>query len=434
MLKIKSSFIVAIFVLSFGVFNTALASPSDDFVTTWQTSKLNETITIPTAGKGYNYAIDWDNDGKFDQENITGNASYEYKTPGIHTIRIKGDFPRIFINKGSEKGKIVSVEQWGTGIWASMEKAFFGAFFLKINAKDAPNLSSVTNMDYMFADVDLFNKKSGTWEWDVSNVTSMNSMFYGARSFKQDITGWDVGNVTSMKNMFYKATFFNQDIGHWDVSNVTDMAGMFHGVISFNQNIGRWDVSKVTNMAGMFYAARAFNKNIGGWDVSNVTNMTAMFADTSAFNRDIGSWDVSKVTNMNNMFSYAQEFNQDIGHWNVSNVTDMRQMFYVASRFNQYIGRWDVSNVTNMEGMFDKAIFFNRRIGGWDVSKVTNMKNMFLYAQAFNQDISQWDVRKVTSMEKMFVDTIKLSAKNHDAIRANWAKLVSPKILEGTEK
>ena len=32
-------------------------------------------------------------------------------------------------------------------------------------------------------------------DWDVSNVTDMNAMFFEADSFNQDIGDWDVGNV-----------------------------------------------------------------------------------------------------------------------------------------------------------------------------------------------------------------------------------------------
>ena len=51
----------------------------------------------------------------------------------------------------------------------------------------------------------------------------MNSLFYSATSFDQDISNWVVSNVTDMYSMFYNATSFNKDISNWDVSSVTDM-------------------------------------------------------------------------------------------------------------------------------------------------------------------------------------------------------------------
>ena len=142
---------------------------------------------------------------------------------------------------------------------------------------------------------------------------------------------WDVSNVTNMENLFYGATSFNQDISRWDVSNVTNMSYMFSEAESFNQDIGNWDVSKVTNMENMFAEAESFNQDIGNWDVSNVTNMESMFIIAESFNQDISRWDVSNVTNMKNMFLRAKKFNQDISSWDVSNVTNMENMFYGAT-------------------------------------------------------------------------------------------------------
>ena len=163
--------------------------------------------------------------------------------------------------------------------------------------------------------------------WNVSKVTNMSGMFYGAKNFNQNIGGWDVSNVTNMGLMFGDATNFNQDIGGWNVSNVTNMGLMFGDAKKFNQNIEGWDVSSVTDMTGMFVGATNFDQDIGGWNVSSVTGMRGMFARATNFDQNIGGWNVSNVTDMRAMFVSAENFNQNIVGWNVSNVTDMRFMF-----------------------------------------------------------------------------------------------------------
>ncbi len=190
-------------------------------------------------------------------------------------------------------------------------------------------------------------------------------------------------------------------IPDWDVSNVTDMDSAFYDRNDFNADISAWDVSNVTNMQGMLYEAYEFNQPIGDWDVSNVTNMEAMFFDASSFNQPIGNWDVSSVTNMRYMLFYADSFNQPIEDWDVSNVTNMQWML-CAAYFNQPIGVWDVSNVTDMSNMLNTTFYFNQPIGDWDVSNVTNMQGMLAGAFEFNQDISNWCVTNITSEPTYF--------------------------------
>ena len=80
--------------------------------------------------------------------------------------------------------------------------------------------------------------------WDVSNVTNMDRVFYGANSFNQPLNKWNVSKVTSMEVMFEEAVSFNQPLNKWDVSNVTNMDDMFKSAESFNQPLNKWDVSK----------------------------------------------------------------------------------------------------------------------------------------------------------------------------------------------
>ena len=63
----------------------------------------------------------------------------------------------------------------------------------------------------------------------------------------------DLSAVTTMQFMFYSATAFNQPLNSWVTSAVTDMSGMFASATAFNQDIGSWNTSAVTNMYGIFY-------------------------------------------------------------------------------------------------------------------------------------------------------------------------------------
>ena len=259
---IKNSIASIIVFINLPLINIAIADP---FVTIWRTERTNEVITIPITGTGYNYAIDWNNDGEFEQTDITSEVSHKYTEIGDHTITIQGDFPRIYINNGTEKHKIISVEQWGTGKWISMASAFYGAKYLVVNAADAPDLSTVTDMSQMFRGATAFNQNIN--HWDVSNVNDMSEMFFMAEKFNQPLNNWDVSNVVNMRSMFFEAFAFNQAIDRWNVINVTNMREMFKGAVLFNQPLDNWEIRNVENMCGMLDDATAFNQDIAGWNV-----------------------------------------------------------------------------------------------------------------------------------------------------------------------
>ncbi len=275
------------------------------FITTWKTDNpgigTNTSITIPTAGGGYNYDVDWNNDGIFDDFGITGNATHDYGAIGTYTVAIRGVFPRIVFQNHGDRQKIMTIEQWGTIAWSSMQAAFMGCINLVSNATDAPDLSNVTDLTAMFQKASSFTGEIGNW--DLSNVTTTRDMFREASVFNEDITNWNVSNVTEMYAMFKDAFAFNQDIGNWNMSNVTRTSVMFSGATAFNQDIGNWDMGNVTNTGYMFQNASNFNQDIGNWNMGKVADMTAMFYQAVAFDQNIGSWDLSSVVNyMSNMF------------------------------------------------------------------------------------------------------------------------------------
>jgi surface protein len=412
----RLSMLCSVVLISTGI----LLMPNDTlgqaFITTWKTDNPGTSgptsITIPTIPwLDYNYDVDWNNDGVFDEFAISGDATHDFGIAGTYTIGIRGNFPAIYFRNSGDKEKILSIDQWGNIAWGSMYNAFFGAKNLTSNATDSPDLSNVTDMSNMFREARAFN--GDVSNWDVGNVTNMSSTFSSANLFNGDVSGWDVSNVTNMLALF-SGTSFNGNVSSWDVSQVTNMRGLFRST-PFDGDVSGWDVGQVNDMAYMFQSAVSFNADLSGWDVSNVKNMQGMFYGATLFNGNVSSWDVSNVKDMAKMFSYATSFNRELNSWDVGNVKDMYEMFSHATLFNHDLNSWDVSKVIYMNGMFSNATSFNGNISTWDVSRVTNMAGKFEHASSFNGDLSAWDVGQVQWMHKMFE-----WAKSFNSDLSNW--------------
>ena len=314
-------------------------STTGAFVTTWETTAPNESVTIPVGGSSSIYTINW-GDGTVNT-NVSGNQTHQYAALGNHTVSISGNFSKIALGGDSTNAaKLRSIDQWGSTGWTSMDGAFDGASNMIYNATDSPDLLHVTNMSSMFEDAISFDGDlSG---WNVSSVTDMSSMFLNADSFTGDLSGWDVSSVTDMSRMFMSADSFTGDLSGWNVSSVTDMSYMFWFATNFTSDLSEWDVSSVTDMSYMFEFVSKFTSDLSEWDVSRVTNMRSMFTGATVFTSDLSEWDVSRVTNMRFMFSGANSFNSDISNWNVSSATDMTGVISNNHAFVQNLGKWYV--------------------------------------------------------------------------------------------
>ena len=335
-------------------------SPSP-FVTTWQTTASGESITIPVGGATGTYSIDW-GDGST-SANVTGDQTHTYGDAGAYTVRISGDFERIYLNAHPVAPKLQSIDQWGDMQWNSMNSAFEGA----------------TNMAYRATDIP-----------DLSRVTDMHDMFRSASKFNGDLSAWDVSRITDMSGTFAYAKSFNGNLSAWNVSRITDMSEMFRTTPEFSADLSAWDTSSVRNMGYMFVRSSSFNADLSAWNVSRVTDMSGMFSHAESFDADLSAWNVSNAIYMFAMFFNAHSFNGDLSAWDTSSVTSMGLMFHNAHSFNGDLSAWDVSGVTDMSGMFSHAESFNGDLSAWDVSGVTDMSEMFLFADAFEQNLGEW--------------------------------------------
>ncbi|NAS14348.1 immunoglobulin-like domain-containing protein [Poritiphilus flavus] len=254
----------------------------NEFITSWETTTANETITIPTTGAGYNYSVDW-GDGTTTNGN-TGDAVHTYSSVGTHTVKISGNFPRIYFNDTGDKLKLKEINQWGNIAWGSMDRAFWGCANLEVKATDVPDLSSVENMDTMFFDCTSLTGDASfsNWNWDTSNVKNMVSTFRRASAFNGDIRSWNTSNVVNMVGTFWEASAFNQDIGSWNTSKVDNMNVLLMDASSFDQNLGNWDLTGLNagnNMlSGSGLSINNWDNTLSGWHGQGFTNTISIGA------------------------------------------------------------------------------------------------------------------------------------------------------------
>ena len=114
------------------------------------------------------------------------------------------------------------VNSWGRDFLFMTEKSNELIFINKMKQKEKYNLSKlntseIIDMSYLFM-YSRFNDIHSTngiglhngdrSKWDVSNVTSINSMFYSAEKFNQNISSWNLDNAIDCDSMlFYTKAF-----------------------------------------------------------------------------------------------------------------------------------------------------------------------------------------------------------------------------------
>ena len=118
------------------------------------------------------------------------------------------------------------------------------------------------------------------------------SMAHDGLGYFGGIRVWNTSAVTDMSRLFFQKTQDNlryngDELASWDVSRVTTMESMFAFSV-FNGNLAAWDVASLATTEGMFEGATLFNGDLGAWGISALTTMAFMFRDASSFDHDLG--------------------------------------------------------------------------------------------------------------------------------------------------
>lgn len=252
--------------------------------------------------------------------------------------------------KNSEADRVLELSQWGNGQWKpNLNSMFKDCKNMIITATDIPNFSNVTNMNSMFWGFSQ-NLIPNITSWNVSKVKDFSMMFAWSK-FNTNLNGWNTASATNVYAMFSNASVFNQNLDNWKTENVTNMSSMFSNATLFNGNISSWNTAKVTDMSFMFSNATSFNNNIRSWNTINVNVMSGMFRDASSFNQNIGIWNVSKVYGFDFMFMNASSFNQSLGNWKI----------YAKQPFNSLPA--DLNSMFNYSGL--DCVKYGNTLQGW---------------------------------------------------------------------
>ena len=149
-------------------------------------------------------------------------------------------------NAPSGKHKVKLVESVGRNNYVSVG----GEALVELH--NFPILSTVTKFNFATGNYNPLTNLIKVPDYLPSNIIDIESLFFGATNFNQDISMWDVSNVTNMGVMFWNATSFNQPLNNWNVSNVTNMNYMFNNASEFNQDLSMWCVSNIPTMPSEF--------------------------------------------------------------------------------------------------------------------------------------------------------------------------------------
>lgn len=262
---------------------------------------------------------------------------------------------------------ISPLSNWNTSSLLYISMMFADNSALKdISAIAKWDTSSVMEMRGLFYNAKSMTDALALRNWDTSNVTDMSYMFSGCTSMLFiDVSNWNTSNVTTMASMFQVGDSWKANgqlieiigLGDLDVSNVTDMTCMFYGAGQMTYyDIARWDVSKVESMNHMFCDNRRLRSlDLSAWDVSNLKTIYCMFDDNVMLKSigDVSHWNTVNLIDagawLNDACTFAGDNNGllDLSGWNTSNLKSAGEMFFYTKIHTIDLSGWTFDSITN---------------------------------------------------------------------------------------
>ena len=204
-----------------------------------------------------------------------------------------------FINGVPDSNYLRSI-CYSTSVCASITKANFadkisfsnteGLFCNLSNLTEVQNssnldMSNVTSMDSMFQNCNSLLQLDVS-DWDVSKVTLFGRAFSGCSSLKSlDVSKWNTASGTSFVYIFENCSSLQSiDVSGWDTSNANIISGVFKNCISLTEiDVSGWDTTYVRYFCYLFDGCSKLRyADLSGFDFSKAERIDAMFNGTSA--------------------------------------------------------------------------------------------------------------------------------------------------------
>lgn len=319
-------------------------------VLVYDTSKEpeNNTISVPLNGT-INCTIDFGDGYSETYIGSPGWKTHTYANPGIYFVEITGTMTNLTFGPSAatlnNKLKLVRCLSFGNSV-----QTIFQCFTNCSNLIQCPlNIPfTATNLQDVFNGCLLFND-ARVASWDVSNVTTIQSMFRNCQYFNVNLNSWNTSSITNMDSAFSSCFVFNQPLNNWNTENVVYMANMFSRTLQFNQPLNSWNVSKVSTMSSMFQFNNVFSQDLSSWDIRRVTNMILFFSNQS-------TWGTTNYSN--SLINWAALPDVSLASSNITSITDAGngrisvQVTAATDRF--FVGqRVRISNTINYNGDYN---------------------------------------------------------------------------------
>lgn len=161
-----------------------------------------------------------------------------------------------------------------------------------------------------------------------------------------DLRGVDLSELKSMDGMFYSCKAKNIQFGKFDSSNITNMRWAFANIDVNELDLSCLNTSKVEDMRGMFDSSRINKLNISNFDTAKVKDMSSMFAGSDIPVIDLSGFNTENVTDFDSMFYNCKAKTIDISNFSTKH-TMIIEMFENCTA-DIIISKKNMGNIRNL--------------------------------------------------------------------------------------